>query len=186
MTKSTKNFKGWIRQLLPCTSGIAMVEFALFVPIMMMIFFGSIAAFDAYRASQRVTLTADTIADLISRRVAMDDQARDLLFTTATALLGRFSNASVVSLTMTNIINDDGDIEILWSEAKGNGTAIIEDDLLDLDLPTIPDGESVVLVNVATEYAPLLISSVFDRSEFSNSRILRPRFSAHIDYGDGS
>jgi len=186
MIQSIRNIDGPMRRLLECANGIAMVEFALFVPIMIAILFGSITAFDAYRAGQRVTLTADTIADLISRRVAMDDQARDLLFTTATALLGRFSDANAISLTMTNIVNDDGEIEVLWSEAKGKGEEIDEDDLIKIALPTIPDGESIILVSVTTQYSPLLISSIFDRSEFSNSIILRPRFTAYIEYGNNS
>lgn len=167
-----------------CERGIAIVEFALFLPIIILIFMGAIASFDGIRASRQVLTTADTVGDLISRRSEMDDAARDAMFEIAKALLGSFTTDETVGVTMTSIFNDDGELKVHWSEAKGNATPLIDEDIPELTLPTIPEGESVVVVSVVTQYIALLINQAFDRIEFSDTVFIRPRFVPRIAYNE--
>jgi len=169
-------------KLASCDRGIAIVEFALFLPILMLLFMGAIASFDGIRASRQVIATTDTVADLISRRTNMDDSARDAMFEVTEALLGRFTTEDTMSVSISSIFNDGDELKVLWSEANANTSPIDDEDISGLLLPTIPDGESVVIVSVSTEYAPILVNKAFDRVEFDNTVFVRPRFVPIIPY----
>jgi len=180
--KQTK-FLNTLRDCLLCRRGIAAVEFALIVPFIATLYLGSIAAFDAIRAERQVNLAADTLADLISReRDEANDGFRDDMFSTAAALLGRFTNAGTLGIVMTSVINDDGNITVAWSESNGGALNLEDRDLIELSLPTIPEDESVILVTVSTRYAPILVDTIFNMINYSDTVIARPRFLAQIPY----
>lgn len=162
--------------------GIAAIEFALILPVIVVIFLGTIASFDGIRASRQVLTAADTVGDLISRRAEMDDSARDDMFEVAEAMLGDFTSENALSMTMSSVFNDDGELKVLWSEPKGGATPLIDEEISTLTLPTIPEGDSVVIVRVVTQYTPMLINKAFDRIEFSDTVFVRPRFVPQIPY----
>lgn len=169
-----------------CDRGVAMVEFALFLPFLLLLFMGAMASFDGIRAGRQVRATADIVADLISRRTDMDDSTRDRMFEAAETLLGRFTSDGAVSMSMASIVNDDGDLSVLWSEANANASPLIDEDISSLPLPTIPDGESVVIFSLATQYVPFLAERVFDQFTFDNTVFIRPRFIPVISYEERS
>lgn len=162
--------------------GIAAVEFALILPVIVFIFLGTIASFDGIRASRQVLTAADTVGDLISRRAEMDDSARDDMFEVAEAMLGDFTSESALSMTMSSVFNDNGELKVLWSEQKGGATPLVDEAIPTLTLPTIPEGDSVVIVRVLTQYTPMLINKAFNRIEFSDTVFVRPRFVPQIPY----
>lgn len=183
MSKIASDVKIQLQAISACQRGIAMVEFAYVMPIIVLIYMGSITAFDAIRADRQVGFTADSIADLISRETTINDEFRDNLFQAATTLMGRFASAGTLGVTMTAIGNDDGDLTVLWSEANANAPVLADDDLETLtQLPTIPENESIILIRVATQYAPLLIDKASPPIDFSETVIARPRFVPQIVY----
>ena len=168
-------------QFLRDRRGVAAVEAAFVIPVLVILLFGSVGAFDLFRADRSISHSANTVVDLASRMEVMNDQNRDALFATGQALLGKFSSNSDYAISLASILNDGTQLTVVWSEANANGAEIVDGELASLDLPDIPENESVIFVRVENNYAPIFGSGLdFDRE---SSR--RPRFVAQIAYDTG-
>ena len=64
MTKHRKIILGWPRRFAADRRGIAAIEFAVLLPLMLVMYFGSIQITDAISADRQVTLVASTVAEL--------------------------------------------------------------------------------------------------------------------------
>ena len=61
------------RKLLADRRGVAAIEFAMLVPIMLVMFFGTIEFSVGVAANRKVSLMAQTLSDLTSRSISVSD-----------------------------------------------------------------------------------------------------------------
>ena len=171
-----------IRSFLKETHGMAAVEFGFILPLLLAMLVGSVGVFDLYRADRSVSMAANMVVDLTARQSVMDDAVRDSLFAAGRGLLGKFGSDATYSITIASIFRDPADgLEVAWSRSNSNGTDITDADIASLDLPTIPDNESVIFVRVNSNYAPAFGTGI----DFSRQTVRRPRFVNAIAYDTG-
>ncbi len=105
-------------------SGSSVVEFALLLPLMMTMYFGSIQVTDAISADRQVTLVASTVAEITSQysQVATSDVTN--ILTAAASVMAPFSFTSAnATVTLSSItVDNNGNATIAWSRCL-NGTA---------------------------------------------------------------
>src|SRR5437016_1849539 len=96
-----------VRRLSVDTSGMVAVEFVLTVPLMLMVFFGTIQISSAVAVDRKVSLTARTLSDLISQAPATGATATDFsnAFGLMTAILSPYPNPTLNS-PLTAIISE--------------------------------------------------------------------------------
>lgn len=169
--------------------GFAATEFALLVPILLALFLGGVSAFDANRASASITRASAVMVDLATRQTLIDDDQRDIFFDTVESIAGRYAESADFHIVMSSVINpaDDEDDDVLvldWSEATQSNLVLTDDDLDDLDLPTIPNGDSVILVTVGATHSPLIGWEVVRDWNIVRTAVRRPRFSSSVTYVD--
>ena len=87
--------------------GVAAVEFALILPLMLLIYLGSAEVTQALMASRNATMVARTLADLVAQQqsgVNVTDAQLTTIFTAATAVMAPFSTSSLrMTITSVNI-----------------------------------------------------------------------------------
>jgi Flp pilus assembly protein TadG len=71
--------------------GIAATEFAVIVPIMLVMFFGTVEFSSAIAVSRKVTLVARTLSDLTSQSLTVADTDMTNFFTASSAILTPYS-----------------------------------------------------------------------------------------------
>jgi Flp pilus assembly protein TadG len=105
--------------LLKNTSGLAAVEFAMILPIMLVLFFGTVEMSNGVAVYRKVTLMAHTLSDLTSQSVEVQSTT-DLpnFFAASTGVMMPFSAASI-SQTITEIwVNPSGQARVQWSNGS--------------------------------------------------------------------
>ena len=167
--------------------GSSTVEFAFIAPVFLTFMMVCIVVFDAARAVRQVGLAAQTVSDLATRVDEMDDARRDAMFATAASILGKYAGSSPFNVVISSIVNDLGDgddeIRVVWSEAKVAGQELEDEDLDDLALPTIPEGESVIVVQFDLDYRLAFVVEGFSPDlKFEEVAIRRPRFVSEVCY----
>ncbi len=182
-----KSWSARLRAFPTAVGGMSSVEFAFILPVFIAFMMGSAIIFDGARALRQVSTAAATVSDLATRLETMDDGMRDSIFTTAEALMGSYADNSVYNIIITSVANELGDgvdtLEVVWSEAKIAGTARNDADLGNYSFPEIPDGESLVMVEIDLTYTP-----VFNAKGMASSILLdevamrRPRFVNEVCY----
>src|ERR1700760_2097282 len=70
--------------------GVAAIEFAMIVPIMLVLFFGTLEFSSGVAASRKVTLTARTLSDLTSQSVSVTDTGLANFFAAAGAIMAPY------------------------------------------------------------------------------------------------
>ena len=109
------------------SSGIAATEFAMIVPIMLVMFFGSVEISSGVAVDRKVTLVARTVSDLTSRALptaqsqswsTVDDNYLQNVFTASIAILNPYA-ADPVKVTLSEIyVDSTGKVAtIQWSRA---------------------------------------------------------------------
>lgn len=162
--------------------GVAAVEFALILPALVALLFGSVGTFDFFRADRAVSHAANTVVDLVARQETMDDATRDSVFATGRALLAGYATDATYAISIASIALDaDDNLIVEWSEANANSSPITDGELSGLSLPDIPMSESIIFVRLENNYAPIFGTGL----EFNRETVRRPRFVAKIAYDNG-
>jgi Flp pilus assembly protein TadG len=99
--------------LLKDCSGLAATEFAVIVPIMLVMFFGTIEFSSGIAVDRRVTLVARTLSDLTSQSASAVNDT----FTASIAILTPYSATSTRAQLSEIHIDSSSSAKIQWSNA---------------------------------------------------------------------
>jgi len=101
--------------------GVSSIEFALLLPLMLIMYFGSIEVTDAISADRQVTLVASTVADITSEYSSVGANDISNILAASSAVLAPFPVANA-TVTLTSVVFDaNGNPSIDWSRTL-NGT----------------------------------------------------------------
>lgn len=161
--------------------GVAAVEFAVIVPVMLILFFGVDEFSSVVAVDRKVTLMARTLSDLTSQNDRVSDTQLTNFFNASTAIMTPYPAAPVKS-TITELYIDPATLQarVQWSQGaapRANGTTV-----------TIPDALKVgdtylIFSEVTYKYVPT-IGYVMAKAgiNLSDSTFTRPRQSLCVVY----
>ena len=107
---------------------VAAVEFALIMPYLLALYFGSKEASVLFTADKRVNSISSTVGDLVSQWDPSDGNLPDATtlqgyFAAAKGLIAPYSNTNLTQVVSLIFVKSDGTTKVLWSRAYGGGTA---------------------------------------------------------------
>lgn len=105
---------------------VAAVEFALVVPIMLLLYVGSVEASSLISVDRRVQTIAGAMGDLVSRsnvKVAACD-IKDY-FQASAAIMAPYSRTPLQQVVSSVFVKADGSTEVKWSQPSGGATALV-------------------------------------------------------------
>jgi len=155
--------------------GIAASEFALLLPIMILLLFGTAEVGNAVLLHRKITAATQTAADLVAQATILDDDDIENLFDAMDAVMAPFDDGSA-TYVIESIISEDGNTEIDWVEISGNDEAEAGDEV-GLPEGVMLAGSSVIVVRVSYPYTPIFNDLIFVSGQFTMSDIayLKPR-----------
>jgi Flp pilus assembly protein TadG len=106
--------------------GAAAVEFALIMPFLLTLYFGSIEASALLTADKRVNTISSTLGDLVAQWDPDDGKIPAATMTTyfaaATGIIAPYSSTGVKQVISMVFVKSDGTTKVLWSTQSGGGT----------------------------------------------------------------
>jgi Flp pilus assembly protein TadG len=97
--------------------GIAATEFAVIVPIMLVMFFGMVEFSSAIAVSRKVTLVARTLSDLTSQSLSVADTDMTNFFTASTAILTPYAPTPMVATLSELYVDATHTARVQWSKS---------------------------------------------------------------------
>jgi Flp pilus assembly protein TadG len=169
--------------------GIAAVEFAMIVPLMMLMFFGMIDVSSGLGIDRKVTMIAQSLSDLPSRYMSVTDTDIANFFIIGNAMLTPYSTAPLTA-TISQVYIDpaSGLGKVQWSKGsalRGYGssvavpTGLIGRDASNVVLPN----QYLILSEVKYVYTPV-IGYVMPKAgvTLNETTYTRPRLSTCVIY----
>jgi Flp pilus assembly protein TadG len=109
--------------------GVSAIEFALLLPVMLTLYIAGTEISTAIAIDRKVTITARTVTDLVSRAVTVSTADMSDILTAAAAVVAPYSSASTAFTVSQIYIDKNGNATISWScsyqgTARQVGTAV--------------------------------------------------------------
>jgi Flp pilus assembly protein TadG len=163
--------------------GLAAVEFALLLPVMITLFFGIVEVSLALGARADVTNVASTGADLIAQESSVSTSDMSNVWSAINAILYPY-NTSTAKVTITSIIYDTTSKSLVagkvaWSCTK-NGTARTTNSTVTLPAGLMTVNGSVIMSEIAYPYASPTSQIITGPLNMTNTFYTKPRRVAQI------
>ncbi len=180
------------RRLKHCNKGIAALEFGYVVPIMAMMFLGTVELSQAITVDRRVSQIASSTADLVARHKSVDEAKLNGFMLLIDQLMKPY-NENLLKLTITNVYATIAAPEapiVCWSYSRkdGNDTRAVNtyakgDSFSTLPTGIVTGGTSVIVVEAQYDYEPLIFNTFIKTTlPMKETFYLKPRLSASVTY----
>ncbi|WP_322892772.1 MULTISPECIES: pilus assembly protein [unclassified Yoonia] len=166
--------------------GVITVEAVIALPLLALAFCSVYVFFDAYRVNAASQKAAYIVADNISRQT--DAITPEFIFGMKTLhdILARTRSTTSMRVSSIGFNDNSKRYVVIWStddtmrrgltNAEANG-------VLAARLPSLMQGETVVLVETSVNYKPLFRVGIGDRT-FTQFIVTRPRFAPQVAFDD--
>ena len=167
-----------LRRFAAARQGLAALEFAILLPMMIFMLFGAVDLIDAMGTNRRAENVAASLADVISRDTEVSDDEVTGLWS-AMAVLMAPDSATDMKARITSIeVVSSNSAQVVWSEGHGM-SAYSNGASFDLPADMMLPGTSVILAETQFDYeAPLGIlftgSMRFEHTAYRRSRLVDP------------
>lgn len=170
------------RDFLRDRTGIAAVEFAFILPLMLVMFFGTVEFSQGVAVDRKVTIMARTMSDLTSQNTSVTSTQLNNFFAASTAIMTPYS-ASPVQSTISELYVDPNTLAARVQWSVGNAPRAVGSTVT---IPTALQvgGTYLIFSEVSYRYVPT-IGYVMSPSgvNLSDVAYTRPRQSTCVLYG---
>jgi Flp pilus assembly protein TadG len=99
-------------------SGVAATEFAIVVPLMLVMFFGTVEFSSGVAVDRKVTLMARTLADLASQSTSVTDTDLTNFFAASKGIMTPYSSTPTLSTVSELYIDNSLNVRVQWSKGS--------------------------------------------------------------------
>lgn len=168
-----------LRRFMCDRGGLAAVEFALILPLMIAIYFGAIEITNMLVASRRVTSVGYTAADLAAQAASISNADMTDIFAASSAILQPFSTTPL-QIRITSVVANASNIpKVAWSDGYQTSPLAVGSNItLPAGLTTA--GSSVIVAEVSYAYSSPISQMVTETITFDEVAYLKPRRAVQI------
>ncbi len=157
------------------------IEFALALPLLLVLLLTGIEFTRYVLVNQKVERTSASLADLVAQSTVMTERGMDNLFEAAKYTMDPFDVAAEGRLIVTSIAASGGPARIKWQRAYGarsNGSKFGVQGAV-ATLPAglvVRDGDNVILCEAFFRYEPMIYQGIIGESTVRRYAAFRPRY----------
>lgn len=186
ITKFSEAASAWLKEL-PVIGrlardrrGVAAVEFALILPIIAMMAFGTVEVTDGWAIKRKLTHITSTLGDLVTQSKIITDADMKNILDASSAIIVPY-DSSLLKIVVSGItIDTNAKATVKWSDAR-NATPLTKGATY-TGLPATLQTASTFLVvaQITYNYKPSVFYVLTAAINFSDQFYLRPRLSQTI------
>ncbi len=188
-SNDTKSRDAGLRRFRCNESGVALIEFALILPFLMIIFYGTIELTRYIQMIQKMDNATSALTDLVNRNFNLSNDSLQKIANAAPTMLQPFDSAGV-GMIITAIQHDAGSTEptTKWQRTYGEAgdSKISAGPHKKPNLPQLElqERDQVITVELFLDYRPILNSAVtqsllgLENNGVYRMNVARPRYGA--------
>lgn len=182
-----------IRAFAAARAGVSAVEFALILPVMLLLYGGCVELSEALAVDRKANRVASTICDLVSQKSNVTASEMTNIFNASSAVMEPYSAGSVLTMQLIVVDITSSAQTVNWSKARTGSTVTTPYSAGTASPVTVPStiavtGTQVVIAKVTYSFtSPFssLMKSVTGKTSYTLNHVfmMRPRLGTSITYG---
>lgn len=162
-------------------TGAVAVEFALIVPMLLMLCIGVFEASEAVRADMKVRSAAQTLAELVASQGSVTSTTMSSFCAAAKLVMAPYSTVPLKA-AVASVTNTSGTVAIDWTDTTcGGGT--VPADAVTLATPMVPNkGDSVIIAETSYSYTGPVVYVLPNTIGMSQIAYARPRSNTTVPH----
>ena len=165
-----------LRRFLREKRGVAAVEFAMLLPLMVTLYLGGVEVSSAIAVDRKVTLVARTLGDLVAQSTSLNATDMTNILNAATTVVQPYSD-SLVKVTVSRVdVDAQGAAKVIWSKTK-NGTARAVNSAVTLPAALNTANTSLIWAESKYAYTPTVGYVITGTITLTDQIYMRPRLS---------
>ena len=164
--------------------GVAAVEFALLVPILLLLYFGVVELTQGLMTQERAAHTASTIGDLTAQSTSITQSELGDIFNVGDTIMYPYPTTTLHMRISSLTADASGKVTVAWSEAQGMTALVKNAPVNGLPANVINAGESVIMAESQYTYTSVFGQIMPVPVTFNEKYYLRPRGSNSVNCTD--
>ncbi len=170
-----------LAKLRRCCEGMAAVEFAMLVPIMLACYLGVVELGQALTVNRRITDVANSVADLVAQSEKIQSSDIEDIYKIAEAILEPYDTSSLEIVITSVVADDENKTTVDWSLAYNGGTPKTQGSTYSLPVADMTQPfSSVIIAEVKYSYDSPVSHYVTGPLDLEDTFYLRPRKSLKV------
>ncbi len=179
-----RSLRASFSRLLSQDSGIAAVEFAMVLPILLVLWIGGVEVTSGLSIDRRLNNFASSMGDLVSRTKQIPYSRIEDIFDLAEAAMFPYEATGIAMRITAVTIETNGNAKVAWSRARGM-TAYAKDTQVNNSVPASlrppSDTESqIIMAEVLYTYQPAIGYVITSDVELEDRMYFVPRVSSKV------
>jgi Flp pilus assembly protein TadG len=159
--------------------GVAAVEFALILPIMIFLFVGIAQLSQAVAVKRKVAITTHTVTDLVTQYTTLQSSDVDSILSASSAVVAPYSTSNLVLVVSEISTDSTGKATVTWSRTM-NGTALQKGQVVTLPVSITQPNMSYIFGQALYNYTPILGYTIVGTIPLSDYLYMSPRSTGSI------
>jgi Flp pilus assembly protein TadG len=179
-------------RLLSCRAGAVAVEFALALPVLILLTLASVELGRFVYLHQKMDRVATTISDLVARAETINESQLTDIFTAAGEVSDPFDLADSGVVIVSSVTNLDGDGATIAWQRSGAGSYSASSELgAEGETPNLPadfevrEGETAIICEVYFDFTPFLSEMIVAPQVIYHNAHQRPRLGTLEEIAEG-
>lgn len=162
--------------------GLALVEFAIAAPVLLLLYLGGWQLSDALACRRKVTITARAVSDLTSQFASVTGAQEDSIIAAATQIMAPFSAANATIVVSDLHTDGSGNTTVAWSRASSNATARTQGSSFALPASMVSNNSDLIYGEVRYAYAPTALYGLTGPVTLADQVYMSPRLSSAVSW----
>jgi Flp pilus assembly protein TadG len=159
--------------------GVSAVEFAMMLPLMLTLYLGTVELSQGVGADRKVTLTARTVADLVSQTASINNADMTNSLNASAAVMAPFPIGNLKVTVSSVKIDANSKATIEWSDTL-NGVARVVNSTVTLPSALVIPNTWLVWSEVQYSYKPTIGYVISGTLTLKDQSFMAPRLSASV------
>ena len=174
MNRLAQHFYNCISRFSAEKNGVAAIEFAMLLPLMLTLFLGSVELSTGVAINRKAAIAAHTVADLASQYTNVTNADMTNILNAATDIIYPYSSTNLQTDVSELAIDGQGNATVVWSDTL-NGTARTVGSSVTIPSNLATPNTYLLLGETTYNYNPSYSSAVTGTMPLNDQIFMRPR-----------